>query len=406
MFAEMNPRRIALAIGLTVMLLAGCKSEGTSHEKAVNAADDRWRVIRGNMSLQVAQQQFDTGDLDQAEKTITQAIVTDPKNARMHVLAGRCALERGQLERALQRLETARELDDKSPEPYYYQGIVLQRWQRFDQALEKYRGAYERRPDSASYLLAIAEMLVATDKPDEAMALLADKKTYFDQNAGIRVALGELHALRGEFDKAADEFREASLMRSDDLQIIERLGKAQLAAGKHADAIRTFERLLLDRNYAQRKDIRHALANAYTQVKRTKDARDQYLRITQLDPNDADAWVKLGEMAFAQEDYSGALSAANRVMQLAPARPDGYMLAGLVWQHRGRTEEALRMFDRAAEADPQANDAVILRGITLEKAGKSAAAAEAYAEALKRQPEDQRAKVLLANLNTNKGGNP
>lgn len=397
MNAQWMPRRIVLALGLTALLMTGCETTN-SHQKAVGAADDRWRVLRGNMTLQMAQQQFDTGDLDQAEKTLTEALTTDPKNPRMHLLAGRCALERGQLERAFQRLESAGKLDPKNPEPGYYQGIVLQRWQRFDAALEKYQQAYALRADSAAYLLAIAEMLIATDKPDEAMALLTEKVSYFDQNAGIRVALGQLHAFKREYDKAADYYRQASLLRPDDMLILERLGVAQVAGGKSADAVRTFERLLLNKDYAQRKDVRHALAQAYEQAKRPTDARDQYLRITQIDPNDSDAWVKLGEFAFGQEDLSGALSAANRVMQLAPARGEGYMLAGLVWQRRGRTDDALRMFDRAAEVSPQNNEPMILRGITLEKAGKTTAAAQAYAEALKRRPDDERAKVLLANV--------
>ena len=45
-------------------------------------------------------------------------------------------------------------------------------------------------------------------------------------------------------------------------------------------------------------------------------------------------------------------------------------------------------------------EAVILRGITLEQAGRYDAARAAYKEAMKRKPADERAKKLLAQLNT------
>jgi tetratricopeptide (TPR) repeat protein len=308
------------------------------------------------------------------------------------------ALEHGQLERGYKRLATAIELNEKHPAAHYYQGIILQRWQRYDEALAAYQKSYELQTDNPAYLLAISEMLVATDKMDEAIALLESKVTYFDQNAGIRAGLGDLMIAQRQYAKAADYYHQAALLRPDDMGIVEDLAAAQLEAGQTADAIRNLEKLTSDEKRAERRDLQRLLAKAYEDAGRMGDARDVYVKLTRTDPGDVEAWLQLGQIAWSQNDISGALLAANRATALAPKRHEGYLLTGMVWQKRGRTDEAVRNFDRAAELAPTVSEPVILRGIALQQAGKTAAAAEAYAEALRRQPNDARAQSLLASV--------
>jgi tetratricopeptide (TPR) repeat protein len=389
---------VAAAAGLVVLGLVGCQSPHKGQQEAKARASERWLGMRSTMMLQMAQQQFDTGDLDQCEKTLLEAIDLDARNARLHVLAGRVGLERGQLERGYQRLDTAIALDDSLPEAHYFQGVILQRWQRYEQALEAYRAAYQRQADNPAYLLPVADMLVELDRAPEAIQLLESKVVYFDQNASVRAALGQLYSSQNDFAKAAEYFKQANLLKPDDLGVAQELATAQVQAGQTEEGIRNFERLCADKNLAGRRDLQTALAGAYRAAGRTADARNVYLKLTHADPRDADAWAQLAEIAWAQGDTAGTLVAATKVIALSPKRQEGYLLAGLVWQKRENFDEALKMFDKASELSPQSSEPSILRGITLEKAGKREAAARAYKDALQRQPEDPRAQRLLANV--------
>lgn len=392
-------RVLMLAVCVLPLSMTACGGERSKgHVKAVNAANDRWLSLRSNMMLKLAQQQFDTGDLDQSEKTLVEAISTDPKNARLYLLAGRLAIERGQLERSYTRLATAIELDASIPETYYFQGIVLQRWQRYDEALAAYQKASELQSDNPSFLLAVSEMFVSLNRVEEATALLKSRVRYFDQNAGIRVAIAQLALMRKDAAEASDYLKQASLLRPDDTQITENLAVAQLAAGQTVAAIETLERLCANPLLASRRDLQRSLANAYMQAGRTSDAKKAFVRLTQTNAADVESWIDLGQLAWSQEDQAGALLAANRAMSLAPKRHEGYVLAGLVWQKRDRLDEALRLFDRAAELAPQSAEPVLLRGLALQRNGRKAEAAKAYAEALRREPSDSRAQQLLATV--------
>lgn len=395
----MNRHRYRLMLLATVsvlgLALVGCA--GTSHVENRRQADERYQKMRARLMLPLAQQQFEAGDLDQVDRTIVEALRIDSANGDFHVLAGRVAVERDRLERALHLFQHAIEVDSELAPAHYYRGLVLQRWRRYESAATSYRKAYKLEPDRPAYLLALGEMLVALDRTDEALDLLQSKLTYFEHNVGLRVAIGQLYAITGDHDQAAMFLNEAHLLHPDDHQIQEDLAIAQLTAGKYESAIRHLLELTQKPSHRNRKDLAHAMAKAYLEVRNTAAARAIYLRLAR-DKSDDEAWIKLGELAWSAGDTLGALSAAKHVMGLAPHREEGYLLAGMVWQERGQFQEALRMYQKGAVQVPTSATSVLMRGLALEKAGQIEEAANAYREALHRQPDDIRATALLAKL--------
>ena len=115
------------AAALLAPLLLGCQD--TLVEEKVDAKN-RWLELRSSMMLDMAQQQFNTGDLTQARKTVRNGLSIDPTNPYLHVLAGRIALERSKLERAYHLFNAALALQPKNAEACYSQRLVMQRWQR------------------------------------------------------------------------------------------------------------------------------------------------------------------------------------------------------------------------------------------------------------------------------------
>ena len=384
---------VLLAMGFLASTLTGCGS--LNHKKHVDAATGRWKAMRSTLILQMAQQQFDAGDLEQAEKTLAEAVQVDSANPRLYALMGRVAMERGQLERSYNRFKTAIKMQPRHAPAHYYQGVVMQRWAQFDAALISYQRAYEIEPDNAAYLLAMSEMMVVLDRTDEAMKLLVEKMAYFDMNAGIRLAIGQMYTMQGVNDKAARYIRQAALIRPDDLQIQAELALALLRAGQPAEAAIRLEQLSQEPSLAHRRDLARALAESYVAVGRIDQAKLLYIKMTRRHPMDADVWLKLGELALSQQDTAGAMLAAHRFKKLAPRRHEGDVLAGVVYSQQGQVEKALEQFDHAAQLAPDESTPVVLRGITLERRGQLNAAAKAYAEALRREPDDHRARRLL-----------
>jgi len=388
---------VLMLVGLT---LAGIGCQTNRHEKNKQAALERWQEARGGVLYSVALQEFEVGDLDKARRTLSQAMSQDQDNPRFHALAGRIALERGELERAQIHLADALSIQPEYPEALYLQGVIFQRWQQYEQAYQAYHDAYQAKPDDVSGLLAAAEMLTKLDRSDEAVQMLEAKLVYFEHNAAIRTTLARIHMRADRVDKAVKLLRDAHVLAPEDPAILEHLAMAEYAADMWNEAGYHLSRLLEHADYAERSDLKKALAECYESTGESAKARRLYLELTEANPKDVQSWIKLGQAAWIVGDDARLRRAAERAVELAPARHEGYLLRGMVLSRIDRLDAALDEFDKAIDRAPEKTTPRILKGMVLQQAGRLPEAAELYEQATEINPDDARARRLLAGVDT------
>lgn len=397
---------LILSAALIAASLTGCEASKAQTEQWADEGAQRWYSLKSEIALQMAEDQFNSGQLSLAENTIEESMVKDMENPGLWLMAGRIALEESKLETAYQRLNKAIAYGEENPnisikdkaKPYYYQGIVNQRWQRYDDAKAKYTLAYERDPEDVAYFLATVEMTIQLGQLDQAVEQLEDKAGYFDQNATVRALLGHVKRRQAKHAEAAMWFRQASMLAPEDMKLREEVARSLFDTGRFEEASRAL-RELIDTEYAgTRPDLHRLLAKSYVNLDKLREAREVYNTITQLDPTSTRDWYQLGELAFRLGDEGTTLRAANRLINLTPDHYRGYLLAGMVWNRRDQLDRALSMFDRAAQLAPQQTIPLILRGMALQKNGRPAAAADAYKQALALDPDNARVQQLLTSV--------
>src|SRR2546426_12722061 len=101
---------LALAIGC-----AQGPKEKTASEKGIA----NWNGARAGVMYNLAREQFESGNLDDARKSLTNATKLAPQNGLIPVLSAKVYIEQGQLEVAQLELNRARELDAKNAEVDY-----------------------------------------------------------------------------------------------------------------------------------------------------------------------------------------------------------------------------------------------------------------------------------------------
>src|SRR5256885_13326399 len=161
---------LSLGALLVAAASAGCSSQHKQTQR--QQALTQWNGARASVLAGLARDQYNTGNFEKCRLTLDEALKLEPKNAQLHVLSAKLAIEQGQLEFAERELAKARELDPKDAEADYLSGAVCQRWQQPDKACDFYSAASEKAPGELAYLLAHAEMLVAMDRVDQALTLL------------------------------------------------------------------------------------------------------------------------------------------------------------------------------------------------------------------------------------------
>src|SRR5262249_9055421 len=159
-------------------------------------------------------------------------------------------------------------------------------------AFEYYDHASTKAPSELAYVLAKAEMLVAMDRPAEALSLLQDKVLYFEHSAAIRDACGQLLVQQKRYGEAVEMLRQATILDNNtDLAIREPLAMAQYCNHQFREASELFARLLKDPKNKDRADLYLAQGECQFQLNRFGDARASFEAASRLNPSNVQFWT-------------------------------------------------------------------------------------------------------------------
>jgi tetratricopeptide (TPR) repeat protein len=376
-------------------LAIGCASD-KKKAQPTKTANAQWNRARANVMLGLAKDQYATGNFDPSRKTVDEALQLDPDNGPLRLLSARLAIEGGQLDRADKDLERARAANPKDAEADYLSGVVYQRWQKPDVALKYYSNACDKDQGELAYILAKSEMLLVLDREEEALRLLQEKVTYFENSAVIRDAVGQLLVRYGKYDDACDVLRQASILASDDSSIQEHLALAQFFAEKYPEAVDTFQRVLKKDGYSKRGDLYLALGRCQLELGKNREARESLERAAQLDDTSPGVWVTLGRAAMQLNDFKRAELSLRKAVALDPENSEVRLMVGYLRLRQHKYDEALAAFQKSSSLDRGDTVSLCMIGYTLKKLGRDEEASRYYSQALKIKPGDAMARKLMA----------
>jgi arylsulfatase A-like enzyme/Tfp pilus assembly protein PilF len=194
---------------------------------------------------------------------------------------------------------------------------------RLDEAAEAYRTIIGRRPDTEDAYRKLALLHWREGRPRLAIETLETALRNGITQPEVRIRLAQYLAEAGDPNKAIALLEKDA---GDDPDALIALGNAFTLAGRHADAIRTYTRLL------------------------------------QLDPANALAYENMGAAQLRAHDMASAEASLRKALQLDPNLAGAHTALGVVLASTGRKAEAIEAFKRGA-ALGDANAAENLRTI-------------------------------------------
>ena len=399
----MNRRRsmiLPLASAALAASLVGCTGQSKHNAEYVSSAELRHRGIKAASEYEMARQAFLSGNLEKAMQKIDQSLSQNPSVALSHVLRARILNELGRLGDALDSLEFAKTSDPNRADTYYYEGVIYERLQRREKALEAFTLAVQNDPTSEQYAIARTETLIDLGRYAEAESTLVESSTLFENSAAIQQTLGRLAMLLGDNENAVVRFREARLLAPDETVIVEDLIDAQIRTNRFAEAEHNISRLLTQGGFASRRDLKLLQARCLVELDRTMEARSILNDLTadRAGAGDADAWLLMGRVSIAMNDERRLRESSRRAVQLAPNSGEAQLLAAMSARIEGDMDRAGTFANRAAELSP--NDATVLTmlGLIELERGNVQHAQYAFAKALKIQPDNESLVSLMATL--------
>ncbi len=417
-----------LVVTILLMTLTGvqtgCGTHGKYTQEGKDLAQTRMSQLKAGVQLQMAQQQFLAGDLDKARKSIEVALNAVPNYPQAHVLRGRILMESGDLENARQCFLIAESIDPNLPDAQYYAGICYERFRQWEPAFERYSRAADLDRANPQYVVAAAEMLVHQKHDDQALALLTERRKDFAHNAAIVQCLGNLATLAGDNELAVSHLADARMLAPDDLTILEQLARAQVAAGKFADAEFSVGKLL-DAQAAEqpkfsanlkarvasqtpisRRDLQLLRARCLVGLQRFSEAQQILVEQTASaeGQKDVSTWILLGHVASKLDDAVRIRQVAAKLLSIAPDRHEGHtfraVALALQADYPAAEQAAMRAVEMAARSgQSDAGPLLVLSNIQI-KAGKTTEALASARAAIAIDPESATAQHLMDSLAT------
>ncbi|MCE7960659.1 MAG: tetratricopeptide repeat protein, partial [Acidobacteria bacterium ACB2] len=244
----------------------------------------------------------------------------------------------------------------------YLEGLeLLKRWDKgenLDRAIRLFGEAAAKDPAFALAFARLADAqrirhaLTHDEAWLEAAAKNADEAARLNPGlAPVQVALGRVHAMRGQNDLAFAAFERA---------------------------------LAIDPNSAE---ANQAIARLYERLGRPKDAEASHHRAISLDPESVDVLDSYASFLFRQGRFEEAARQWQAVVRLAPDHATALVNLGSALNESGRVPEAVTVLERAVAVKPSYM-AYSNLGTAFSRAGRHAEAARAYREALKLDDAD------------------
>lgn len=318
------------------------------------------------------------GNFENALSLAQEGIAEDPTNPIHFYLAGEAAAGLGQYEVAdslwieAERIYPAYEIEiepgrEAAWAEAFNAGVEAYNEGNMQAAADAWRGAhliYKLRPEAAQNLgivlmsegeyedaidafqegIANLELQPATREiGEEEQAERDEARTFMQQN------LAQLLLATDRYDEAEALFRAQLELDPTNIELQANLATALSQLGRAEEAAEIYTRLLSEPNLGA--DELFTIGVALFNAQDFRQAAEAFGRVTQIQPNSRDAWFNQANALYAAEQWEGLIEIADRVMQLDPLSDNTALVVARAYRELERNQDALRVLE-ALDAAP------------------------------------------------------
>ena len=397
--AKLKPgdTRVRTAMALS-SLAKGQDAAAFTELQAIAAADTGTGADMALISAKVRK-----NDLPGALKAIDALAAKLPGDALPDQLRGRIALQRKDSAGARQAFNAA-----LAKNPDYLPALAgLAALDMADKqpaaAKARFEALLTRNPNSAAAQMALAEIGARTgDKPEDTAAWLARAIKADPTDAAPRLLLVDLHLGAGQLKPALDVAQAGVAALPDNAELLDRLGRAQLASGDTQQAVSSFSKLAALAPRSALPQLR--LADAHAAANNRAGVAAAVRRAAEIAPDQLMVQQAQVNLALMENKPDQALGLARKVQAQRADEAVGFSLEGDIEMRRKNWDAATTALRKALARKQPGDSAQRLHASLL--AGNKAAEAEKFAADWRKAHADDMAFVLHLGDTAMAGGNP
>ena len=296
---------------------------------------------------------------------------------------------------ALKVYEKIEEFEGKSTEVTAYKAALCSELGDTLGAITEIRNLYNTAPANVNYNLIMSELFKQYNMQDSALFYLDRAQQLEPENGNVYFAKAQYYDEIGDsvnFDKqiynalvsndlpvetkldVLTQYTQTQLMRNDSTERVNNLFKVLVAQHPHEPKVHE----LYSMYYSTVKDYKHAIEELGYEV--------------DLDPTNAEAWQRLMVVNILDDNYPGAVKAAEKALEYNPENLDLYRYIAPSYYQMKEYDKAIETYDKAlAMVDSTDNvdlysDLLCGKGDVFIELGDSARGFDYYEHALRISP--------------------
>jgi eukaryotic-like serine/threonine-protein kinase len=295
---------------------------------------------------------------------------------------------------ALLAYDKATELDPNNAQAWKKRGDTLFRLERFEAALTAYNKSLQIQPQNVEGLNRKGRALYKLERLESALvaqeAALEVKPNYAQALSDRGIVLIGL----GQYEEALKSFEDAQAIEPLNPEFWQNKALAWQYLGRNQEAFRLYQEALESYNNKLEKDPKNVTAlidkgNVLTKLQQHSEAIRAYNRAIAINPNSHLASLNKGNAFFAIGRYDEALKTFDRALKIAP---ESY----ITWHNRGSLlrdgkqdfTQAIASYQKATELNPNFYPAWRDLGLAQSQSGQQFLALKSFQTALEIKPED------------------
>lgn len=296
---------------------------------------------------------------------------------------------------ALERMKEAKDLLKKLREAHPKDPLVAYWLGRAEEVLGNQKDAEaayldavkigDTRQEVVDAYVALARLLSARGRAEEAAAKLTEASTKFPESAALHKAKGEVSLQTGRYEDAKREL-EAALAREEDLGTKFKLGVTNRRMRSFEEASKIFETIAVaDKDYPGLALERGLL---FEETNQSERALEMYADALRKAPNDVDLKLRVGSAQVMAGHAKQAEPILREVIKERANYAEANHFLGRALLVKGTNlSEAMRFLERAVEIDGNRAEYFLYVGWGANEAGQPARAADALKRALELDKE-------------------
>ena len=360
----------------------------------VSHASSKEQTVAAQIKL--AEMDFKRGNIDSAEKIISETLRKDSRNANALKVRASVLIARGQFGLAITDLQQALSDQPRSTELILLLALSYERSGSMALAEKQYSDAVKISNFDSAVGLNYVSFLLRRGNIDRAEQFLAELSKRSPRNLDILSALAQVELGRGNWAGAktvAESIRSTGADRNIADQV---LGAALLGQQKYDESIAIFQSAVNASPSAVQPMV--SLVQALMRAKETDKAVEFLKSTLEANPANAEARVLMGSIQLATGSRDSALENFKLAIEKQPKNALGYQALGNFYASEKKFDEALTIIRSGLQLLP---DSMVLRlemAGALEQSQQYEAAISEYERILSKHPGSMIVANNLASL--------